>query len=163
MNINIRPFKDSDAVEISSIVCRNLREINSKDYSSEKIENFVNYFTPDKIIQYSLQREMFVAEVNGKLVGTASLAKDNRTDDEKYICLTVFVLPEKHGLGIGKKLMEQVEETARNKDAKILHVPASRSALQFYRKQGYKEDNKEKEEEHIWMSKVFENSEGEKC
>lgn len=142
MNLIIRRFRDTDSDEISNIICRNFREVNSKDYPSDIIENLVKSFSPDNILRNSRQqyREMFVAEADGTIAGTASLARDNRTEDENYICLTVFVLPEYHGAGIGTQLMNQVEESARSKGAKVLRVPASLTALSFYRKQGYTED-----------------------
>ena len=80
---------------------------------------------------------MFVAEADGRIVGTASLAKFKRIPDadEEYACLTVFVLPESHGKGIERILMERVEEAARVRGVQVLRVPASLNALQFYRKQ----------------------------
>lgn len=163
MNITIRPFRDADAGDISTIVCRNLREVNSKDYASDVIEDLVCRFTPDKIMRFSREREMFVAEADGRVVGTASLARDNRTQDEKYVCLTVFVLPECHGAGIGKRLMERVEEAARSRGAKVLQVPASLTALPFYRKRGYAEDESapfDPKEGDVWMIKALGGSEG---
>ena len=142
MNIEIRYFRDSDADDVSTIVLRNLREVNSKDYPSEVIEDIASCSLPEHYISHSRQqyRETFVAETEGKVVGTASLARDNRTTDEEYICLTVFVHPEYHGKGIGRALMERIEDAACGKGAKVLHVPASITALPFYRKLGYIED-----------------------
>jgi GNAT superfamily N-acetyltransferase len=140
MRISIRHFQDADATDISKIICRNLLEVNARDYSPEVIEKLVAHFTPDTITGFSRQRDMFVAEVNGVLVGTAALARDDRTAEERYVCLTVFVLPEYHGKGIGRKLVAQVEDVAQAKGAKCLQVPASLTAVQFYRKLGYAED-----------------------
>ena len=152
-NMTIRLFKESDAMAISNIICRNLREVNYKDYSCEEIEKFASFFTPSKVIEESKNREkMFVAESKGILLGTASLVRDNRTKEEKYVCLTVFVLPESHGLNIGKRLMQQVEEAAKVKRAKEMQVPASLTALDFYKKLGYKEISS-LEDGHIWMHK----------
>ena len=99
---------------------------------------------------------MFVAEADRAVVGTASLARDNRTAEEKYVCLTVFVLPECHRSGVGKRLMARVEETARGRGARALQVPASVTALPFYRKLGYTEiptPEPNPKEFVIWMSK----------
>jgi len=92
MNIKIRPFNNADADKISTIICRNLREINSKDYMPDMIEGLINCFTSGEIIKFAPGRNMFVAEADGKLMGTASLAKDNRSDDEKYVVLTPLSL-----------------------------------------------------------------------
>ena len=82
-DIEIRHFQDGDAAGLSTIISRNLREENSQDYASDVIESLVGNFAPDKIIQLSRQREMFVAEADCAVVGTASLARDKRTAEEK--------------------------------------------------------------------------------
>ena len=133
----IRYFKDSDADEVSTLVCRNLREVNSKDYPPNIIEKITEGFTSDKIQHFARQREMFVMENEGKIVGTASLVRDTKTEDEQYACLTLFVLPEWHGKGIGKQLMNRIEESAKCKGSKVLQVPASLTSISFYRKVKY--------------------------
>jgi GNAT superfamily N-acetyltransferase len=163
MSIEIRRFRDSDAEGISTIICRNLREVNGKDYPAEVITKLLGSFTPEKISKVSRQREMFVAETDGVVVGTASLARDNRTTDVRYVCLTVFVLPERHGNGIGKMLMDRVEEAARRNGAATLQVPASITALPFYRKRGYAEDASAPKEAWIWMTKVLGGSKHDTC
>lgn len=158
MSIEIRHCHDIDAEDVSTIVCRNLREVNSKDYAADVIEKLAVSFTPDRIRQLARQREMFVAEMAGKVVGTASLARDNRTQEERYVVLTIFVLPEEHGKGIGTKLMERVEEAARRKGAATLKVPAGRTAISFYQRLGYSRhapDKSDPDEGMIWMSKLL--------
>lgn len=46
MNIETRHFRDTDAADISIIIRRNLREVNSKDYPSELIETLVRLHRP---------------------------------------------------------------------------------------------------------------------
>lgn len=158
MYITIRPFRDGDATEASIAICQSLREVNAKDYPAEEIERLVSCFTSDALISFSQEREMFVAEMGGAAIGIASLARDNRTDAEEYVCLTVFVHPDWHGQGIGKKLMDRIEETARLKDVAHLRLPASFTALPFYRKIGYSEDPQypfNPAEGVVWMMKVL--------
>jgi GNAT superfamily N-acetyltransferase len=154
--IDIRHFRDGDAGDISTIICRNLREVNARDYPPDVIEDLATQFSPEKIIVLSRQREMFVAEVDGRLAGTAALARDDRTSEERYVCLTVFVLPEHHGSGIGSRPMDRVETLAQKKGAGVLHVPASITALPFYRKRGYVEVTTAQpnaNESWVWMTK----------
>jgi GNAT superfamily N-acetyltransferase len=137
MTLRIREFQPGDATALSTIICRCLREVNSVDYSSAVIEELAKSFTPEKIARFPEERSVFVAEFGGTAIGTASLARDNRTTEEKYVCLTVFVLPDHQGTGVGKALMKTVECAARGKGADNLQVPSSITALPFYTKLGY--------------------------
>jgi GNAT superfamily N-acetyltransferase len=137
MTVGIRPFRAGDEAALSTIVCRCLREVNSADYPSEVVERLAESFTPEKIALFPKGRDVFVAESGGTVVGTASLARDNRTKEEKYVCLTVFVLPERHGTGVGSALMARVERAAQDKGAVSLEVPSSITAAPFYTKLGY--------------------------
>lgn len=138
MPLRIREFRVGDETALSTIICRCLREVNSADYTSEVIEEHAKSFTPEKIARFLDEgRRVFVAESDGTVTGTASLARDNRTTEEEYICLTVFVLPEHQGTGVGRALMERVERAARGKGAVNLQVPSSITALPFYTRLGY--------------------------
>ena len=52
-----------------------------------------------------------------------------------------YVLPEYNGKGIARELVRQVETTAKEKGLKSLKLSSSLIALNFYKKQGYKELN----------------------
>ena len=129
--MRIRKIKKEDAVEVSNIIRRCLREVNSKDYPKKAITGLCNFFTPDLIIKNMGDRTMYVAVEEGNVIGTSSLKGDK--------VFTVFVNPDYHGRGVGSKLMDKVEELARDKKYKILKVPSGLSSLDFYRHRGYKE------------------------
>ena len=129
--MRIRKIKKEDAVEVYNIIRRCLREVNSKDYPKKAITGLCNFFTPDLIIKNMGDRTMYVAVEEGNVIGTASLKGDK--------VFTVFVNPDYHGRGVGSKLMDKVEELARDKKYKILKVPSGLSSLDFYRHRGYKE------------------------
>ena len=52
-----------------------------------------------------------------------------------------YVLPEYNGKGIARELVRQAENMAREKGLKSLKLSSSLIALNFYKKQGYKELN----------------------
>jgi len=137
---DIRPFRECDGEPVSSLIRRNLLEVNTRDYPLEDMQRLCDVFSPERVTEFSRQREMFVAEAEGQIVGTAGLARDSRTSEVWYIALTVFVLPEFHGRGVGSRLMDAVESAARAKGATALRLPASLTGVEFYRRRGYVED-----------------------
>jgi len=51
--------------------------------------------------------------------------------------LTIFVLPELHGKGIGRKIIETLEKDEYFLRARRIEIPASITACDFYKKMGY--------------------------
>ena len=144
--------------QISKIIIQNLLTVNSKDYGMERVKKMAEDFTVEKL-QNSLskRKKVFVALIDDNVVGTAGIDKSWNSDDEYWI-LTVFVKPENHGQGIGKKLIEKVEEYATTLPVKKLIIPASITAHEFYYKLGYKykDGKKELNDEHMYiMEKNF--------
>ncbi|WJI42044.1 GNAT family N-acetyltransferase [Mesorhizobium opportunistum] len=66
------------------------------------------------------KRDVFVATIAGRIVGTASL------DGE--VIRTVFVAPDVQGQGVGRRLMAESELAARKGGMKLLTVSSSLTA-----------------------------------
>ena len=144
--ITITSYKDTYAGAISRIITQNLMEINSKDYGIEFCKNSAKDFTVDKIKKdFNKRTTVFVALKNDTVVGTAGLDKSWYHDDGEYYILSVFVDVTHHKQGIGKILMQKVEEFAREIKAKKLVIPASIAGAEFYHKLGYEYANGKKE------------------
>jgi predicted N-acetyltransferase YhbS len=129
MECTIRPARNEDADEISAVVIRTLRETNAKDYASEIIARIEGRFSPNAVLALIGKRTAFVAVMDGRVVGTASL--DGNT------VRTVFVAPDVQARGIGKLLMAEIQRTARERQLTLLTVPSSIGAETFYRQLGF--------------------------
>lgn len=153
-SITIRPFRPDDATAVACLIGRDLREVNAKDYPPETIDSMVRHFTPDKLIEMSWQRQMFVADDGAEVVATGSLAGN-------WI-LTFFVAPKCHGRGVGKRLLAHLEELAASQGCKEAFVPAGFTAITFYRKHGYTDaaDQSKATKDWIILSKKFEQTLG---
>ena len=57
--------------------------------------------------------------------------------NNKYIILTVFTNLENQHQGVGKALIQKIEEYAERINAEELLIPASVYGLEFFRKLGY--------------------------
>ncbi len=125
----IRKFVNKDAKKVSFLIRKNLLEVNSKYYPKTVINFMQKYFTPKKIIEDSKRRRTFVALQNKSIVGTLSF-------DKKGVH-AVFVNPKYHNKGIGKLLMNYIENAARKKGYKTIKLASSKNAVGFYQKLGY--------------------------
>jgi predicted N-acetyltransferase YhbS len=95
------------------------------------------YFAPETILKNAQSQCTLVAIQDGEVVGTASLANFGSEENPDYYAVSVFVLPELHGQGIGTRLIETVESKAWEVKAERITVRASITAKGFYSKLGY--------------------------
>lgn len=135
--MTIAPFQPGQAAEVSALICRNLMEVNTRDYSRAEMRAVAAGYTPEKLLEMSRKRTMLVASQAGRLLGTAALEPDGRGAAGAYEVLSVFVLPETHGQGVGRALMQALEDWARAQDGRVLTLSASLTAVHFYEKLGY--------------------------
>ena len=137
--IEVVKYSNDYAKELSKIILDNMYEINIKDHGKEVIDKLSEYFSEDEIKKnFPNRTKCLVALKDNEVVGTASI--DQFKGDEtggKYILLTVFVKIENHHQGIGKKLIQSIDEIAMNIGCKELVVFASVYACDFYRKFGF--------------------------
>lgn len=135
--MNIRRFEEKDAEAVSALIGRNFVEINSKDYPLEEMKEKARVFSADKIKERAINGHMYVACENNIIVGTGTIS-DFWGSTTESILLTIFVLPEYHGKGIGRKIIETLENDELFLRAERTEVCASITACGFYEKCGYK-------------------------
>lgn len=129
MKCEIREAQEEDAADVSLVIVSALRSSNAQAYSKEIIERVEKSFNPSAVAELIGRRTVFVALMNGKIVGTASL-------DGKVV-RTVFVAPGSQGHGIGRSLMNAVDRAAREAGVEVLSVPSSVNAETFYTELGF--------------------------
>ncbi|SNT64398.1 Predicted N-acetyltransferase YhbS [Tardiphaga sp. OK246] len=129
MTCDIRPAQAGDAAGISRVIIRALRETNAKDYTADIIARVELSFSPAAVERLIDQRDVFVAEMDNRVVGTASL--------DGQALRTMFVLPDVQGRGIGRLLVQRIERVARERQLGILTVPATVTAEAFYARLGF--------------------------
>jgi GNAT superfamily N-acetyltransferase len=129
MEYLIRTATPDDAAAISQVVLTALAESNARDYPPKVIASVQANFGPEQVRGLLAAREVLVAEEAGCVIGTASLDGD--------MVRTVFVAPGAQGLGVGRRLMEQVEALARERGVAVLKVPSSITAEGFYAGLGF--------------------------
>ena len=136
MQGEIRKFQAEDAEEVSALIAKTLRTVNIKDYSEEYIEANVSSHSADVLIERAEHGHMYVVCDHTRIIGCGGIAGYWGSTTES-ILLTIFVLPEYEGRGIGKLIIQTLEQDEIFLRAKRIEVPASITAVGFYRKMGY--------------------------
>ena len=156
MSYTVRKFVNSDADEVSALIIRTLRTTNIKDYSEEFIENDVKNFTPEGVLQRASWTHFYVICDGDTIVGCGAIGPYWGKEDESSL-FNIFVLPEYPGKGVGRKIIETLEQDEFFLRAKRVEIPASITACDFYRKLGYTYKNgiDVVDEEHLFRLEKF--------
>ncbi len=137
MNYIIQEIKSQHDAEVCEII-----ETVGKEYgaigegfgpSDPEVEAMSKHYKNENASRY------LVASINDHLVGGGGISSFNNSKD---ICelRKLFLLPESRGLGIGKKLIKECLEYAKNKGYKKCYLDtltSMKSAIALYEKLGF--------------------------
>jgi len=154
--MEIRLFKIEDAIETAQVIAETLRVSNSQDYSSEYIEANIASHSAEVLIARANEGHMYVVCDNSRIVGCGAIAGYWGSLTES-ILLTIFVLPDYQGKGIGRRIIETLEQDEYFLRAKRVEIPASITAVEFYKKMGYNYKNgiAEIDDEQVYRLEKF--------
>ena len=124
-----------DCQKISTLLRNSFKKINSKDYSPRHINAWVKFDSPKRIAEKINNKGLrnFLAIKNNQTIGFLSLSTEIGSLESLYIN------PSNIGQGIGSELLEFAEAIVKSHDKKQIKVKASKTAVNFYKKKGYKE------------------------
>lgn len=152
-------YREQDAEEIVSLIARNFREVNVRDYGAEAMEALAASHDVNWFKGVAAYANVYVFWNEGKIVGVGSISSFWGSPTES-ILLTVFVLPELHRQGIGNFIIDTLENDELFLRADRIEIPASITAVEFYRKRGYDYKNGKQElddEQHYRLEKFRRN------
>lgn len=125
----IREFNLSDLDTVRKVIVDTIEACYPAAYCKEAVDFFKDHHRVKKLVKSAKKDYIVVLEMDGSIVGTGTLEGDEIT--------RVFVLPEYQGLGLGKAIMETLEEKARSQGIKAVNIDASLVSLDFYHHLGY--------------------------
>jgi len=148
--MNIRPFEQSDAVAVSELIRNTIRISNVKDYPIELMERLIESQTPQHVIERASWTHFYVVQQQKKIIGCGAIGPYWGKEDESSL-FTIFVLPEYQGKGIGRAIIDTLENDIYFLRARRIEIPASITGVPFYLKMGYhfKDGISEPDNEHI--------------
>ena len=154
--IAIRRFREEDAAPVSQMIAETLRTTNSRDYSAAELDELVAHLTPHDIAVRAGWTHFYVALVGEEIAGCGAIGPYwGRRDESSFF--TVFVRPACQGRGVGRRIVEALERDEFFLRARRVEIPASITAVEFYRKFGYDYKNGEKrlDEERLYRLEKF--------
>lgn len=134
--ITVRKYIDGDEYEISKIIAKDLYTENIKDYSKESIDKVVESLNEDTIKKRAQVFNCYVVLDSQKIIGVGMIGPYWGSQTESSF-FTIFIDPSYKGKGIGRKIIETLENDIYYKRADRVEIPASISGLNFYRHFGY--------------------------
>src|SRR5262245_20696374 len=96
--IAIRPATTDDVTAISTLVRQAVRTAGA--YPPDVIARSCANFSPENVLLRLTEREVFVGEIDGRVVGTVSLRGDK--------LYSLFVAPDQQGKGVGRDFVAHV-------------------------------------------------------
>lgn len=134
--IKVRRYQDGDEYDICEVVRKDVLAENIKDYSAEAIIHLLESHDEDLIRRRASKFHVYVLTDEEKIIGVGMIGPywDSLTESSFF---TIFIDPTYKGQGLGRKIIETLESDEYYKRADRVEIPASITAVEFYRHFGY--------------------------
>ena len=129
--MRIRKFHLSDAAELARLHRGTIRGINVLDYPPKQIAVWSWHVSARRFRESAKDRIRYVAIENNKIIGFGDF-------DEKGEMTGLYVHKDYQGKGVGQRLLKVLERHALKIGIKEFKLSSTITALDFYKRQGYK-------------------------
>ena len=128
----LRRAKQEDGEAIWHVHTQAIREIAKSHYTQAQVEAWAGRLTPQSYRKSIESRDLFVAEdTEGSIMGFGQL---NQQIGEVE---AVYVHPAYRRRGVGRQLLQTLEEVGRQIGLTALHLDSSLNAVAFYEYAGF--------------------------
>jgi len=139
----IRKYKTGDEKYIAQIYRNAIFQLASSDYTQEQLDAWAGPpVTPEKAIQRCNDKQPFVNERDGQVVGFIELDLDGHID-------CVFVHPAYARQGVMSEIMEEIKRVAKQNNISRLYAEVSKTARPFFEYHGF-----------VWIKDIVVNARG---
>ena len=150
----IRWAHESEWSPAMMMIWKTFLKYEGNDYTPEGIRSFFDFITDDDLYASFLRGEyqMMVALVNGEIIGAGSLRNRNHLS-------LLFVDERFHRMGVGSSILKRLCDYLKTEAGeRRMSLQASPYAVNFYKKQGFRQVKPEMEYSGIRvtaMEKIF--------
>jgi GNAT superfamily N-acetyltransferase len=128
-NIRIRRFRLDDLPVVRELIYNTIDICYLADYPKEAIKFFKEYHCEENILKGAAEGWTIVLEENNQIIGTGTIIDDH--------IMRVFVNPKFQKRGLGKLIMNKLEEKAISTGVRAVKLDASLPSKKFYDSLGY--------------------------
>ncbi len=130
-DITLRQAIESDVENITQLFFDTIQNINIRDYSQEEVDDWSSWKVDIDKWKEKMQEQYFVvAEINNKIIGFSSLAKDGYLD-------FMFVHKDNQGQGVARALLSEIERKAMEQNNNMIYSDVSITAKGFFESKGF--------------------------
>lgn len=133
--IEMRAAKPEDLEGLKKLVYETIDVCYSGTYSCEAIDYFKEYNNTENILNDILKGHFLILTCGKEIIGTGTLLGSN--------VRRIFVKPEYQNMGLGKRIMHELEKEALKEKVRIMDLHASLTAHSFYIALGYQVQSEE--------------------
>ncbi|MGC4034548.1 MAG: GNAT family N-acetyltransferase [Chitinophagaceae bacterium] len=135
--MTIRTIQPSDNEDLAKIIRNTLAEFGANHPGTVYYDS-----TTDTLFELFQKEESiyFVGIIDGKIVGGAGIYPSDGLPTDTCELVKMYLLPEARGIGLGRKLIDQCIEFARQNNYKNVYLesmPELKKALTVYEKFGF--------------------------
>jgi len=128
-DLKLRPFLYSDLNAVRKVILSTIDTCYSGFYPPRAIEYFKQYHCDENILDRAAKGYTIVCESECGVVATGTIV-------ENHIC-AVFVIRSAQRQGLGRRIMELLEDRARSEGLKEITLDVSLPSREFYERLGY--------------------------
>lgn len=136
MNYTVRRFELGDETKICEVIKKDILTENIKDYSVQAIKHLVDEQNEELIKRRAEKFHVYTFLDGEKIIGVGMIGPywDSLTESSFF---TIFRDPDYKGTGLGRKIIETLEQDEYYKRADRIEIPASITAVEFYKHMGF--------------------------
>lgn len=131
----MRTAKPEDIEELKTLIHETIEVCYSGAYSCEAIDYFKEYNNTESILNDILKGHLLILTCGKEIIGTGTLLGSN--------IRRIFVKPEYQKMGLGKRIMYELEKEALEEKVRTMDLHASLTAHSFYTTLGYQVQSEE--------------------
>ena len=136
--MEIRKLLPGDEEEVSAMIRRTIKEVNTEDPQWE-CDWLLDRYSPEYIREMADECHTYVICENGKVVGTGTIRENPEVTDQKQSeIIACFIHPEYIGRGLGRMLFDTLESDELYTSAQRVWLTSSVMAQGFYEHRGYR-------------------------
>jgi GNAT superfamily N-acetyltransferase len=136
--ITIRRANQEDRQSIWYVHTKAIKKVCKTDYTEKELLTWLGLLTPSRYKKAIENKAVFVADNGDAILGFGQLDQHNGRIEN------LFVSPDYIGQGIGKKILQTLENEARDSGSNVLRLTSTLNAVPFYETAGYKSQRQSK-------------------